>query len=150
MNVLKKALLSYQQFLSKYPAPVQIVQTGILMGVGDIQSQLLFEDKTLKTLDKLRVLKFSALGFCFIGPVLCNWYKLLHVTVQGEPNIVTLKKVALDQIVAAPSLLLCVTSGISLLDGHSIQETKQILKDTYFTILLANYKVSHVILNFFT
>ena len=45
---------------------VQSVQTGILMATGDIISQLNIDDRTIKTLDFSRTLRFGGLGLFVI------------------------------------------------------------------------------------
>jgi hypothetical protein len=67
----------------------------------------------------------------------------------------TAKKVAVDQLVAAPVLLFTVMSSVSLMEGHTGEHTKEKLKRDYFEVLLTNYKVSqfskfpHVMTNVF-
>lgn len=56
----------YQKLLNKRPYLVQAVQTGTLMGAGDLISQSLIEDKALKHIDYRRTLRFSSIGF-FVG-----------------------------------------------------------------------------------
>jgi hypothetical protein len=54
----------------------------------------------------------------------------------------TVKKVTADQLVAAPVILLTVMSAVSLMEGHTVDETKVKLKNYYCEVLLTNYKVS--------
>jgi len=54
----------------------------------------------------------------------------------------TVKKVTADQLVAAPVILLTVMSAVSLMEGHTVDETKEKLKNYYCEVLLTNYKVS--------
>jgi hypothetical protein len=54
----------------------------------------------------------------------------------------TVKKVTADQLVAAPVILLTVMSAVSLMEGHTVDETKAKLKNYYCEVLLTNYKVS--------
>lgn len=56
----------YQQALVRRPYLVQAVQTGALMGAGDLISQTLIEKKSLKQVDYIRTIKFSSIGF-FVG-----------------------------------------------------------------------------------
>jgi hypothetical protein len=55
----------------------------------------------------------------------------------------TVKKVTADQLVAAPVVLLTVMSAVSLMEGYTVDETKEKLKNYYGEVLLTNYKVSH-------
>lgn len=56
----------YQQALVRRPYLIQAVQTGTLMGAGDLISQTLIEKKELKHVDYMRTIKFSSIGF-FVG-----------------------------------------------------------------------------------
>lgn len=56
----------YQKALNNRPYLMQAIQTGTLMGAGDLISQTLIENKSLKQVDYKRLLKFSCIGF-FIG-----------------------------------------------------------------------------------
>lgn len=56
----------YQQALVRRPYLIQAVQTGALMGAGDLISQTLIEKKSLKHVDYVRTIKFSSIGF-FVG-----------------------------------------------------------------------------------
>lgn len=56
----------YQQALVRRPYLIQAVQTGALMGAGDLISQTIIEKKTLKHVDYMRTIKFSSIGF-FVG-----------------------------------------------------------------------------------
>lgn len=56
----------YQNALLRRPYLVQAVQTGALMGAGDIISQTFVEHRSLKVFDYKRTLKFASIGL-FIG-----------------------------------------------------------------------------------
>jgi hypothetical protein len=53
----------------------------------------------------------------------------------------TAKKVVVDQLVAAPTVVFTVMSAVSLLNGHTVEQTKEKLKNDYFEVLLTNFKV---------
>lgn len=55
---------------------------------------------------------------------------------------VTAKKVAADQLVAAPMVLFTIMSAVYLMEGHTVEQTKEKLKNDYCGVLLTNYKVS--------
>lgn len=63
---LKTAYKLYQEMLYRKPYLMQAIQTGTLMGAGDLISQTCFENKSFKTVDYKRNLKFISIGF-FIG-----------------------------------------------------------------------------------
>lgn len=57
---------TYSQVLKKHPILVQAVQSGILMGSGDVIAQTFLEKTELKNLNILRTAQFFGIGF-FIG-----------------------------------------------------------------------------------
>lgn len=54
---------------------------------------------------------------------------------------VTAKKVVADQLVAAPMVLFTIMSSVYLMEGHTVEQTKEKLKNDYCEVLLTNYKV---------
>lgn len=58
----------YEKLLSKRPYLVQAIQTGALMGAGDLISQYFIENKPLKNVDYQRTAKFSSIGL-FVGVI---------------------------------------------------------------------------------
>uniref|UniRef100_A0A7M4E5V9 Mitochondrial inner membrane protein Mpv17 n=1 Tax=Crocodylus porosus TaxID=8502 RepID=A0A7M4E5V9_CROPO len=84
---------------------VSVLCPGALMGVGDVVSQQLVEQKGLRGHSGRRTLRMMAIGFCFVGPVLGGWYKLLDRLVLGTTKTVAVKKMVLDQVGFAPIFL---------------------------------------------
>jgi len=84
----------------------------------------------------------SLLPFLFQGPVLQVWYMKLEKLKAKSLYARTVKKVTADQLVAAPVILFTVMSAVSLMEGHTVDETKEKLKNYYCEVLLTNYKVS--------
>lgn len=66
MGKLRGLFKMYQDVLRRRPYLVQAVQTGALMGSGDLISQFLVEQKSITNVDYMRTLKFSSIGF-FVG-----------------------------------------------------------------------------------
>lgn len=83
---------------------MQSVQSGLLMGTGDVIAQKYVEKR--KTIDIERLAKFSSIGFFIGGPGLRWWYGVLDKLIKGpNKSILVLKKVGLDQFVFAPLFL---------------------------------------------
>ena len=81
MSNLRGLFKLYQDVLRRRPYLVQAVQTGALMGSGDLISQTLIERKSITNVDYMRTLKFSSIGF-FVGVsnsiILLETIDLLH------------------------------------------------------------------------
>lgn len=61
---------------------------------------------------------------------------------------VFIKKVVLDQLCFAPIAIAGVTVLVALIDGKTKRDIEYKLKQDYFHILIANYKVSVMIVIF--
>ncbi|KAM7117885.1 mitochondrial inner membrane protein Mpv17 isoform 2-T2 [Ciconia maguari] len=87
--------------LGSRPAPRPperaVLATGALMGAGDVIAQQLVEQRGLRGHHGPRTLKMMAIGFCFVGPVVGSWYKILDQLIPGTTKVVAVKKMVLDQ-----------------------------------------------------
>lgn len=63
---MSRIIHTYKKFLSSHPFLVQTVQTGMLMGVGDVIAQRIVEKKTHKEHDYKRTMTFLGLGTCLV------------------------------------------------------------------------------------
>lgn len=63
---MKVLLQMYNRALHSRPILIQTVQTSILMGTGDVISQIFIEKKPFEEYSILRTLQFSSIGFCFL------------------------------------------------------------------------------------
>ncbi|XP_055546142.1 protein Mpv17-like [Wyeomyia smithii] len=132
----------YKRALVKYPILVQSVQSGILMGSGDIIAQTLIEKRKLTGIDGMRAFRFFGIGFCMGGPGLRKWYGVLDKRITGSNKTLnTFKKVALDQLLFAPVFLGLLIGTIGVLQGHNREEIERKLKNEYTDILLTNYYI---------
>jgi len=66
MKHIRKLFGAYRRLLYAHPIYTQAVQSSILMGIGDIISQAVFEGKEIKNIDKGRVIRFAGIGLIFI------------------------------------------------------------------------------------
>ncbi|XP_058454324.1 protein Mpv17 [Malaya genurostris] len=132
----------YKRALVRYPILMQSVQSGILMGSGDIIAQTLVEKRKFSNIDGMRAFRFLGIGFCIGGPGLRKWYGFLDKRITGSSRaVVTFKKVALDQLVFAPVFLGLLIGTIGLLQGHNKDEIEAKLKNEYTDILRTNYYI---------
>ncbi|KAL1491115.1 hypothetical protein ABEB36_011759 [Hypothenemus hampei] len=133
---------TYQKLLKNHFMVVQAVQTGLLMGTGDFIAQTVIEGKKIKNYQLKRTVKFTLLGTCFVGPTLSLWYRLLARTFGTEISTsTTLKKVACDQLIFAPSFLALFVTNLNLLNGRNFEDIKKDLNTNYVDLLIANWKL---------
>ncbi|XP_059486655.1 protein Mpv17-like [Neocloeon triangulifer] len=131
-------LRAYKNLLQRHPFFTQAVQTGLLMGTGDVIAQVVVEKRP--KLDLRRSATFTAIGFCFLGPSLRLWYGVLERAFgAGRQPAATLKKVALDQFVFAPTLIASLLTVVPLANGHTWGDATDKLSNDYWTVLKANY-----------
>ncbi|GJQ84918.1 hypothetical protein Trydic_g525 [Trypoxylus dichotomus] len=84
---------------------------------------------------------FCTVGFCFLGPTLTVWYRLLAKHVGMKGSLVTVKKVALDQFLFAPFCIGALLTVLGTVQGQPPKETMRKLKRDYTDIMIANYKL---------
>ncbi|XP_064267465.1 protein Mpv17 isoform X3 [Passer domesticus] len=85
------------RLLARRPGAKQALTAGALMGAGDVIAQQLVEQRGLHGHHCPRTLKMMAIGFCFVGPVVGSWYRILDWLIPGNTKVVAVKKVILDQ-----------------------------------------------------
>lgn len=54
----------YKRALTNHPFKVQCVQTGFLMGLGDVIAQKCIEKRPNEPMDWKRTARFTSVGFC--------------------------------------------------------------------------------------
>ncbi|KAM4692762.1 mitochondrial inner membrane protein Mpv17 isoform 1-T2 [Discoglossus pictus] len=131
----------YQRLLTAHPWKVQIITAGSLVGVGDVISQQLVERRGLQGHSVGRTLKMMGIGFCFVGPVIGGWYKVLDRLISGSSKSVALKKMLLDQGAFAPCFLGCFLTIAGALNGLSYKENVAKLKRDYKDAIITNYYI---------
>nr|CAD7433719.1 unnamed protein product [Timema monikensis] len=141
MKVLRQTLLKYQTVLTKHPYKVQSIQTSVLMLTGDVIAQRFVEKKKLSEMDGYRTACFTSVGFA-MGPVLQYWYTILErIAGTNGKAITVVKKVLMDQIIAAPLLLAIVLTTITLLFGQDLAGVRAKFRQDYLAVLITNYQV---------
>ncbi|CAH1406401.1 unnamed protein product [Nezara viridula] len=130
----------YKTLLTTHTYKVQAVQTGILLGMGDLISQSLIEPNETP-IDYRRTLRFVVIG-TVIGPTIHKWYTIIDKVVGKQQDFKTvIKKTTLDQLAMAPAMLGAFLTSITLMEGGGIEDIRNRFKKDYFAILTNNYKV---------
>ncbi|XP_051501366.1 protein Mpv17 isoform X2 [Myxocyprinus asiaticus] len=132
-------LRSYQALMAKHPWTVQIVTAGSLVGVGDVISQQLIEQRGLANHSVRRTAKMMSIGFFFVGPVVGGWYKVLDKLVTGGTKSAAFKKMLVDQVGFAPCFLGAFLGISGALNGLTVEENVAKLKRDYTDALISNY-----------
>ncbi|KAJ8275174.1 hypothetical protein COCON_G00097990 [Conger conger] len=132
---------SYQALMTRHPWKVQIFTAGCLVGVGDVISQQAIERRGLANHNLPRTARMMSIGFCFAGPFLGGWYKVLDRLVTGTSKSTALKKMLLDQVFIAPCFLGTFLGISGALNGLTVDENIAKLKRDYTDALIASYSV---------
>ncbi|CAJ0929294.1 unnamed protein product [Ranitomeya imitator] len=114
---------------------------GSLVGVGDVISQQLVERRGLQGHSVERSMKMMGIGFCFVGPVVGGWYKVLDGIIYGSSKTAAMKKMLLDQGAFAPCFLGCFLTIVGSLNGLSKEEIWDKLQRDYTDALITNYYI---------
>ncbi|XP_019867108.1 protein Mpv17-like [Aethina tumida] len=142
-----RLVLIYKKFTGKHLIVHNAIQTGLLMGCGDLIAQTVVEKKPLSDVDVTRTAKFFSFGIIFVGPTISTWYKFLDkkfIAQAGQlvnKKHVLFKKVALDQFVFAPSFIAVFLGVLNAAEGRNLSETRKEITNKYPDILTANYKL---------
>ncbi|XP_064566105.1 protein Mpv17 isoform X1 [Zonotrichia leucophrys gambelii] len=127
------------RLLARRPGAAQALTAGALMGAGDVIAQQLVEQQGLHGHQCPRTLKMMGIGFCFVGPVVGSWYRILDWLVPGNTKVVAVKKVILDQGGFAPCFLGCFLAVTGATNGLSLQENWAKIQQDYMDALVTNY-----------
>ncbi|KAG7280377.1 hypothetical protein CRUP_022205 [Coryphaenoides rupestris] len=130
---------SYQALMTKHPWSVQIVTAGSLVGVGDVISQQLIERTGLANHSGRRTARMMAIGFCFVGPVVGGWYKVLDKMLIGGSKSTAVKKMLVDQLAFAPCFLGAFLGLSGALNGLTMEQNNAKLRRDYGDALISNY-----------
>ncbi|XP_046770878.1 protein Mpv17 isoform X12 [Gallus gallus] len=135
-------MAALRRFLARRPWAVQALTAGALMGAGDVIAQQLVEQRGLRGHHSQRTLKMMAIGFCFVGPVVGGWYRILDRLIPGATKAVAVKKMVLDQGAFAPCFLGCFLAITGAVNGLSVEQNWAKIQQDYVDALLTNYCVA--------
>ncbi|TMW50337.1 hypothetical protein DOY81_004572 [Sarcophaga bullata] len=123
------------------PYLVESSRAAGIMATGDILAQTVVEKKDFKDIDYARTMKYSSLGFLFVGPVLKYWFGLLDRSIALKQSRLqrTVKKMIVDQSIMAPALNLSITALVGLINEESSETIKERIKVQYPDIMKNNY-----------
>ncbi|XP_033111665.1 mpv17-like protein 2 isoform X1 [Anneissia japonica] len=136
-----------KKLFSKYLLVTNTVTCCSLLGVGDLIEQTREIRRNKKndvaqgklhsshSYDWKRTGRMAAIGF-MLGPINHYWYLYLDRFLPGTSGRMVLKKILLDQIVAAPFFNASFIIGIGVLEGKPLSENIENFKCKFPTLYL--------------
>eukprot|EP00835_Amoeboradix_gromovi_P001281 NODE_55_length_26219_cov_0.194908.p15 type:complete len:171 gc:universal NODE_55_length_26219_cov_0.194908:5030-5542(+) len=128
----------YKIAMSRNPFLTQCGITGVLLGSGDVLAQQLEKDKPYSG---IRTLKMTAFGLIAVGPVIVTWMNLLDKVRLANTYTTLAARLALDQFAFTPFSLTGFFTGMSLMEGHTLEKTKLKLKEKFTDTLKTSWMV---------
>ncbi|XP_075234991.1 mitochondrial inner membrane protein Mpv17-like [Lycorma delicatula] len=105
MRQLNCLLRGYIKLMELHPVKMQMLQTGLLLGAGDLVAQTGLEKKDFKSIDWRRTLAYSSVGFFVLAPIISRWFIILERMYGKNGLQTTVKKVVTDQLIFSPAML---------------------------------------------
>ncbi|CAI6375194.1 unnamed protein product [Macrosiphum euphorbiae] len=135
------AIINFYRFCSqKYPIRTNLVQTGVMFGLGDLIAQSAVEKRKPEDIDWLRTVRYASIG-CALGPSLTMWYRTLdRLGTEITVPIVT-KKILVDQLIASPIITGSIMTMSRVFSGDEWPQIQKKLEDNYVKVLLTSYTI---------
>ncbi|XP_050504533.1 mpv17-like protein isoform X1 [Diabrotica virgifera virgifera] len=138
------AFLKIVEQVFKNPLLVsQAFQVSGLLVTGDLIGQVFINKKKFREVDYIRTVRVGVLGATIIGTTVSSFFKILALTVDEKNKYVGIKKMLIDQLIFVPFIFLplFMISVNVYVNCNSWKQTKEEMKNKYFSILLTNYKI---------
>jgi len=123
----------------------QVGGAGVLAGSSDLLCQY-FVEKNEK-IDFVRVARFAGLVSCCMAPMAYKWYQYIERVIPAGGNKwkMGLKRVAADQIIAAPIFTSFFLFNLNVLETRNLKASLAKTANVFLPILTTNYKVWPII-----
>ncbi|KAM3728603.1 Protein Mpv17 [Dirofilaria immitis] len=119
LRMLLAIYRAYEKALAKYPFLTQASSAGALAAIADMLTQNFIEKRWQKgEYSPARTIRFSAIILFWIAPVTYRWFLLLE-KLKGNANLLPLKRMILDQSLAAPLFTFSFITNLRILEGNS-------------------------------
>ncbi|XP_068097121.1 mpv17-like protein [Hyperolius riggenbachi] len=107
----------FTQFTKRHPWLTNVTIYGSLFASADIVQQK-FTNAPNEPINFKQTAKVGAVGFCFHANFNFFWLRFIERMFPGSAPINVIRKVACDQLMAAPVTISAFYTGLSLLDGE--------------------------------
>ncbi|KAK0562632.1 Protein required for ethanol metabolism [Tilletia horrida] len=120
--------------------PRKCASAAFLFASGDVIAQQVIEKRGTKH-DVWRTSRLAIYGGVLFAPIIIQWFKVLE-RIQFQSRAATIgAKVAADQLIAAPNIVVLFFGTTTLMAGGSIEDVKQKLRESWWPTVKANWAV---------
>ncbi|KAL5233606.1 hypothetical protein ACI65C_001016 [Semiaphis heraclei] len=130
----------YRFYSHTYPIRTNLVQTGVLFGLGDLMAQSAVEKRKPDEIDWLRTVRYASIG-CAVGPTLTMWYKTLDRLGTKNTIPIVARKILVDQMIASPIINAAVMTMSRVFSGDEWPQIQKKLEDNYVKVMLTSYLI---------
>ncbi|BEI81247.1 hypothetical protein CcaverHIS002_0204070 [Cutaneotrichosporon cavernicola] len=134
-------LRSYGSFMTRRPFLGNIVSAVALFGAGDVIAQQAVEKKGWSKHDWARTGRIVTWGGVFFAPAVTAWFQVLNKVPMTNMVKGTAIRVGLDQFVAAPIVLSCFYTVMTLLEGKDLATAKEKAEKNIWPTLKVNWSL---------
>ncbi|VDM96819.1 unnamed protein product [Thelazia callipaeda] len=114
---------------------------GALAATADVLTQNVVEKRWHKgEYSGIRTVRFATLILFWIAPITYRWFLLLE-KLKGKPNLLPLKRMIIDQSMAAPTFTFTFITNLHLLERKPFHEALGIAKKEIIPVMKTNYRV---------
>ncbi|VDK89025.1 unnamed protein product [Litomosoides sigmodontis] len=133
---------AYERALAKYPFLTQASSAGVLAATADVLTQNFVEKRWQQgNYNPTRTIRFSALILFWIAPITYRWFLLLE-KLKGKESLLPLKRMILDQFIAAPLFTFSFVTNLRMLEGNSPQDALEKAAEDIIPVMKTNYKAA--------
>jgi hypothetical protein len=135
----------YQLKLERQPLITKSITACSLVGCGDLAGQSIeFGQHGSTQLDLGRFLRFALMGLVLQAPITHYFYLVLDAKLPPTPSpwtVTTFVKLAIDQLLFAPSFTVLIFLFLDVLQGDSLQQLWYHLQTDFVSTMLLNWQL---------
>lgn len=143
-NFFKAIVQKYLRLLHEKPLLTKACTSACTGALGNLMSQWLVPSASGK-INWRSVLAFALTGFCFVGPVMHNFYRYLEKVVPKNASRVFLKRLLIDRFLYTPFFLIVYLYSVALLEGLPGKIDHEKVLAVYRIAVVMNWKALTII-----
>ena len=139
-RTVKSIWQQYLMLMERYRWKAHCINTGALVGFGDILSQCItYKRITYESFDFTESARYFGVGLLLLGPFTHTWYSVLNRLVSPTGFRAAITKFTMDAIFYLPLYVAAIITVMGALTGESRHEIANDFKSTYVPIMTYCY-----------